>query len=370
MMFLISCGNVNDKNDDVTPTNEPSVDNEIQKDIFQAIKILGSEGHFEARDKKTGIPMAKVTYPYFALNQDDAKKYPQLQEALLNWSEAIKESQFEAFERIKKALNDSQKEPLENIKQATIRRADSKVVSILLYSVSEFSYWGENYDSKTGNKLALSDVVNQKDNLANMILEQLEKFYWEMEFLPSMDLGKLIQEEKEISWTIDYNGITFYFNPYVIAASVTEPQIVTLSFEEYPELIKPEYSKGFSSYSMEVENNTVFYCDVTGDDMVDAINCSVFKGGISISLNNEIHYREDAEFESAKIAMTYADGGECMLFVELYKDHSRCETVFYNLSKNVGKVGTIKKSLYHMKYQTGELWKQYDVFTKPEAYRW
>lgn len=372
MMFLAACNDKTDTKENVEKNAE-----------LQTIQIFSAKGRIEEWDEQTGKNMVNMTYPYLSLYTNGAKQYPKLQETLIELSEKKKKANLENFESMKETAYEIYTESPESLpvpyqiyKDASIRRADSQVVSILFCSMmygggvhGHYFYWGENYDSQTGELLTLSDVVTDKTLLADMVQEQLDKFYSDTAFFDYMDLEKLIQEEKEISWTIDYNGLTVYFSPYVIAASVTIPQIVTLSPEEYPELIKEEYLCGVSSYCMELEKYTPFYSDITGDGIADAIQCNIWdyteSGDVTICINEEVAYSEEFAKYDSKITLVHLENNLYVLCVELEKENHTYETIFYKLDKNIEKIGSVDTSVHQTKFQTGELAKTYCITTNP-----
>ena len=59
-----------------------------------------------------------------------------------------------------------------------------------------------------------------------------------MESLPEMLAD---YELENYSWTLNYQGLTFYFSPYEIASYAAGLLTVTIWFDEAPELFREEY---------------------------------------------------------------------------------------------------------------------------------
>lgn len=350
---------------------------------IQSIRIWGAEGYLEEWDTNIGKKINYMEYPYFCLYPDDAEKYPELQKTLVQLCETDREERFERFKDSAEFLREFYAEDPDSYwashytrTKGTIRRADSKVVSILFHSMDyfgavhgEYKYWGANIDVNTGEKLTLSDVVLDKQKLAFVVKEKLNEFYSDWGISPNIDIEKLFLEEKEISFTIDYNGLTIYFNPYVIAFSGTMTQIVTVSSEEHPGIIKDEYCSGFTSYCMELEDSTTYYHDVTEDGIIDEILYGINENDeskkLNIWINKECLYDEEIVCDDWKTSLVHLDNKQNILCVETSKDKDMHETMFIKLGERVEKIGNIDASIHQVKYQSGELWKTYDIVTDP-----
>ena len=133
----------------------------------------------------------------------------------------------------------------------TFTRADSLVLSYYMdtnewlggahpYSFKETC----NYDVKTGKDLKLSDVVSDYDTFYKEVCAKLEEKKDEYGFYEDYpDTVKNVfygdkEEYGEPLWTLSGDGITVYFNTYVLAPYASGEQAVSLSFTEYPELIR------------------------------------------------------------------------------------------------------------------------------------
>ena len=136
----------------------------------------------------------------------------------------------------------------------SVRRADSKVLSVLEecydYSggVHGYSYFNSvNLDAQTGQQIALEEVIKDTSALAEILDTELHEKYPDIVFWsdPLADTLKEYFVENSamssLTWTLDYEGVTFYFGHYDIASYVDGLQQVTLTCSEYPELFAEKY---------------------------------------------------------------------------------------------------------------------------------
>ncbi len=111
-----------------------------------------------------------------------------------------------------------------------------------------------NFDPATGNWIKLSEVLDNADLLPDGIRTELTKAYPDYEGLleeidsfyfrgdeDDPDQFKQKLKDDTYSWNIDEKGLTIFFSPYEIASYATGYLEVTLSPQDYPDLIKKEY---------------------------------------------------------------------------------------------------------------------------------
>ncbi len=183
---------------------------------------------------------------------------------------------------------------------SNVMRADSNVVSILenVYSYSGGAhpstlYISCTYDSNTGEELKLGDIVNDKSVLPEIIEKELKKKYPEETFLEpdslKDDITTIMDQEGQMSeyaeegdepqrgltFTLGSNGLTFYFSNYEIAPYAAGVQEVTLTFDEYPEIVKDEYKAHSENYiikfddAVKLENGEELKVDVQTENDYD-----------------------------------------------------------------------------------------------------
>ena len=207
--------------------------------------------------------LINMTYPIIALSGEDKDTYPELAEALQELSGNIKKDMRNAYENDMDVAADDYKMcveegypfygPYTSEAEFHVVRADDKAVGIVEegYSYSGGAHGiyysgGWNFDTKTGKKLDIKDVVTDTGKLADIVEEKVFAEYDDLSadrlFLPEGDTlsdyvtDRIADEELCISWVITNVGIEIYFNPYEIASYADGLITARVGFQEYPEI--------------------------------------------------------------------------------------------------------------------------------------
>ncbi len=164
-----------------------------------------------------------------------------------------------------------------------VRRADSVVVSLLSDSYADYGFiedfrgmWGSSYDAQTGEQLLLSDVVLDMEPIPGIVLQELNSHIWAGDFYSETVVEDYFRNTPEdgISWTLDYNGLTFHFGD----GEITEPgngrQTATVSFAEHPELFHEKYMNVPEAYMVRLPLDQSFFTDLDGDGTLEELNCT------------------------------------------------------------------------------------------------
>ena len=136
---------------------------------------------------------------------------------------------------------------------AVVTRGDEDVLSILFiydsYSGGAHpSSWYEskNFDARTGEELNIANVTADAASLPKTLADKLLSEY-DKEIFFEEDVEKLIneayEEDQNYTYTLDNEGICFYFSAYQLAPYASGSQIASFSYSENPELVKDEYVK-------------------------------------------------------------------------------------------------------------------------------
>ncbi|MCR4753915.1 MAG: DUF3298 and DUF4163 domain-containing protein [Lachnospiraceae bacterium] len=262
-----------------------------------------------------------------ALTDESAEQYPELAKSLKELDDDI----FEEFDKTMGSLKEETgKEyelqtdheywvPYEDNERVSVRRADSKVVSLFFpfdaYSGGAHGIYGNacaTFDTVTGEKIMLSDVLKSTDDLNSIIKESIEEQYADdldmfydldeslsfysadadpAEFNPDGPIG--------FTWAFSGEGVEIYFGPYSLASYAMGEQTVLIRYDEHPDLIDEKYmpealNEGFIDHFGK-------YCyryDVDNDGEIDAI-------GIDPIMNSD-----NSEYVNAKI---YVNDQEAMV---------------------------------------------------------
>ena len=142
-----------------------------------------------------------------------------------------------------------------------VRRADGKAVSFLedngeyeggFHGISCLT--GKNFDARTGKKLQLSDVFANRFAMAEALKKKLKADYPDASFMENGGAGLddiIAQRLKEdsLAWTMEPEGVTFWFNPYLLGGTYAEETFVsTFFFDETPGLFKTDANTGLPAW--------------------------------------------------------------------------------------------------------------------------
>ena len=315
--------------------------------------------------------LAILTYPLVQLEENVTEAYPELTKALKENMEARKtklcaehelraaSAEIDYLDRMDYFID------YETSERAFVRRADSNVLSLLIRG---FAYeggthglyycWGENYDAETGEVLSLSDVVLDMDKFAYAVGEELDQFWTEEFMYTVLDMETFFKENRDnIAWTLDYNGVTVYFDPYDIAPYAAGSQVATVSFAEYPELFAEEYMQVPNAYGYQMDLYAPSYYDVDSDGELDEI---YVYGSPSVDGEYQIHnvFVDDAFFIETDEEDIYAysilgaqlihtEDGKNYLYVENQTHNDYCTNTIYDLSSGTPeKAGAIFEGMH------------------------
>lgn len=229
----------------------------------------------------------RVEFPALSLDSEDAKAYPELNRALDSLNAEFARQGNEAFKRILNAarsdaeLNASPLQPYGRSVSLFIPRADDIAVSVL-WMVREYSggsqeslsYGCRSFDSASGEELDIESLVGDLSLLPGLLESALSAKYPKAEFYGLTDsLSQYIPDSSYV-WTLDYQGLSFYFAPYELAPAEDGPMAVSLRFNERPGFFNPNYSKLPSAYALPFVDGSCLGYDMDQDGRADEISIS------------------------------------------------------------------------------------------------
>ncbi|MBQ9120296.1 MAG: DUF3298 domain-containing protein, partial [Lachnospiraceae bacterium] len=172
-----------------------------------------------------------------------------------------------------------------------VRRADEMVLSVGEYvhsyegGVHGLDFFNAyNFDVQTGKPILLTDVIVDMSDLADILAaEMLEKYpdlmYWtetlQEEFVEYITPGDT-EYRLEFTWTLEYDGVTFYFSSYEIGNYAQGTQQVTILYQEYPQIFSDFYfGETEEDYVRKaVGDNGCLSIDLDADGVTDHISIS------------------------------------------------------------------------------------------------
>ena len=216
-----------------------------------------------------------------------------------------------------------------------VRRADSVVVSLLSDSYADYGFiedfrgmWGSNYDVQTGEQLLLSDVVLDMEPIPGIVLKELNNHIWAGDFYSETVVAEYFRNtsENDISWTLDYNGVTFYFGDGELSEPGNGGQTATVSFREYPELFNEKYMNVPEAYMVRLPLDRSYFTDLNDDGTLEELNCTGYfnqtdrfytQFGIYTDVDGYYHYEDLFAYDFQPYYVKTEDGNNYIyLFCE------------------------------------------------------
>ncbi len=215
-----------------------------------------------------------------SLGKNAAKLYPDLASSINSISDFYEVNILEQNDMYAESAEEALSSGEENFEtyifnlNVHVRRADSVAVSILHDSYDYYgidaelrSFWGENFNTETGETIYLPDVVTDIDHLAEAVEAELYNAFSPDVFYSDKAIENYFKDygADGSNWTLEYNGVTIYFDEGDIADSGVGDISVTIEFAEYPELFKEKYTAVPEAYVVGLPMKSSFYTDLDGD---------------------------------------------------------------------------------------------------------
>lgn len=299
-LFLCACGGSTKPTEAVTPT-ESIVYTEVAAKAVSTLSLY--KDTVTLTDNSDGDALCTVTYPQLALGETDAAEYPVLSRALGALNAESAANSRESYTNLLAAADaDMQRrtaalaadpaadstddeantgfEMFYRHDDLTLPRADSRAVSIL-YSMTSFSggvhgnyyFYSTNLDTATGRSLALGEVVTDMSRLRTILENKLRETYPEADFSGLEDaLNGYFADPASFTWTLDYEGLSFFFSPGELASFEDGKLICSLRFSELAGLCDAYYTSPPTDYVVPFTDERVLNLDINADGVSDDIS--------------------------------------------------------------------------------------------------
>ena len=234
--------------------------------------------------------LARISYPEIHIPMEEAR-FSALSSALSQYNSEKKASSLEALKTLTESAKEIHQDGNTDVScsqecEAKIARADGIAFSIVEndsnYLGGAHGYYektGTAYDSRSGQLLAFTDVVQDCDAAAARVVQKLSQEYPELSFPPEKE--KLASSMKQrdagqdqsvlFHWYLTPLGVNLVFPPYTLGCYAEGQQEIQLSFEEDPGLFHSRYSQVPETFVVPFDQDTGIRADVTGDGAVDHI---------------------------------------------------------------------------------------------------
>lgn len=333
---------------------------EVKKHI---LKLDRKELYDYEWSEEYGMALAELECSVIHLEDEDAKRYPELADALSAAADFYEVNMLEGFDMDKelaKELISSGAEgfnTLVSILDTHIRRADDVVLSILYDSYyyngmndGNRSFRGGNYDAETGKELYLPDVVTDIDEFAKVVEAELFSTVGADIFYSDTIIEEYFKEygADGTHWTLEYNGVTVYFGEGEIAGSGFGAINLTIEFAEYPELFNDKYTAVPEAYIVGLPMKSNFYTDLDGDGSSDELTIAdSYEGefGVDRTLSlristSETDYTEKLMANDCEAYYVKTADGKNYLYVLMELEAQTELYTFHITDTGINKVGT------------------------------
>lgn len=279
----------NTEHTEESTTEESETEASKPKTEIQLLNIDKKSLYEYEWSEEYGVSLAEIEYSYVLLGNEDAKRYPELAKTLSETANIQEDNMKNEYDMLIELAKESLSSGAEGFNTLVskfdvhVRRADNIVLSVLTDSYFDNgmnggsrSFWGGNYDTQTGKELFLPDVVTDIDEFAKAVETEL----FSTVGADILYRNDIIKEYFEMygadgtHWTLDYNGVTMYFDEGEIADSGFGAMNVTVTFAEYPELFNEKYTYVPKAYIVGLPMKSTFYTDLDGDESCEELTLS------------------------------------------------------------------------------------------------
>lgn len=224
------------------------------------------------------------------LSDEEATAYPELNQALTLEYDTLKKSTQEDLNNLKESAEEMVEymqgdDNMQLIAEYApyVLRADENVVSYEQFYDDYYggahgyhSYAGFTFDTKTGKKLDLYDVITGEESVKAGIIQELKNKYASEDGLvenntPEEDADTFFEyvdskdQSGAVAWSLGADRLNIYYNPYNIGSWALGIVSVSLPFEKYPDAVKEEYKMGPSDYSVKIGIYADYSADIYND---------------------------------------------------------------------------------------------------------
>ena len=327
----------------------PETNTETETEPLRFLTLIKSYHYNKEYDAETSLLLAQNRYSCVTLHADDIGDFPALAETLEQNAAMEKRSMDDEFDNLigfaKESLSAGGTEYFRQQVSSLdilVRRADSLVVSLLSDSYADYgfiegyrAFHGTNLDAETGCELALNDVICDMDSVIQIIKKELNRYTWQGEYHSETAVEDYFAETPEdgISWTLDYNGVTFYFMPGDLCDAGFGNQTATVSFTEHPEVFVKKYFGEPTAYITALAQNLPYFTNLDAEPDLEEINSMNFVGDEGIGYGSFGLYTDIDSYYYSEDLFAYAyhpyyvktadDGHYLYLFCEQTEEGSR-----------------------------------------------
>ena len=344
----------NEPETEIQPENEVQIqpepgDSPEAAEPLRFLSLIKSYNQMAQWDEDAPLLLAESKYSSVTMHADDAADFPDLAEALEQMHNMRVRSMEDEYDNLLSFAGEAlvgeglmQFRPQISTLDIQVRRADSLAVSLLADSYADHAliegyraFHGTNLDSATGKELMIGDVVKDLAGAAQAVKKELNSHTWNGEFYSETAVEDYFTNTPSdgFSWTLDYNGVTFYFMPGDLCEPGFGSQTATVTFAEHPELFNEKYLIEPAAYIMEMPCGNSVFANLDDDPALEEMNVTGFlhadggfyeSFGLYSDIDGEYYYEELHAYDFHPYYVKTADGGHYLyLFCDQEEEGNR-----------------------------------------------
>ena len=317
------------------------------------IRLFGHYFNNSKYDSKTYNTYLDCRGSTVYCTEETAKAYPKLAAALEKTADKILQDADQFSSEEDKAAHDFSKEGgtgrYMDTAFSVVKRADEKAVSIE-YEGYTFTggahgmYWyaSRNIDPATGEEIKLSDVVKDQGKLNELLLAELDARYPDMAIAERENLFEAYDmnvtatdlTKAAYTFTLDPDGICFYFSTYDLGSYADGVQVVKLLYSAAPDLFVRDYSVS-GGYVSGLVGKSLY--DFGGDGTLDEIRfigieeeLNQYFTGVYVEKNGK-ELKSDLYSYSMDTFVVHTEDNRDYLYVVAHMDNDGSNLLIFDL---------------------------------------
>ena len=228
-----------------------------------------------AKDKLNRNTVGYMCIEYVELDDEAKEVCPKLVKSLEEFNGTRKEAFDESSVRFTEAANKYAEQTFEAAEESEVcmdyelidvMRADNVAMSML---ITYIDFWGEGdlegmfvgatYDSQTGKKLEIQDVVADWDKYKSAIDDELKRKYGDVTIIDT-------DPTDYAGWVLTPEGVIVYFTDDYVSVPEGGEACVQINFDEYPGVLNEKYHVAPDEYAIPFYGDDIFYMDTEGTE--------------------------------------------------------------------------------------------------------
>ena len=179
---------------------------------------------------------------------------------------------------------------------AYITRNDTKVLSFYTFTkhfegwVRELYDWeARNFDVVTGKNLEFKDVFTDLEEAAQIVAAEIRAAYPEQQFYDEIEelISTGMKENEDMIFALSYDCVHIFAKNQYLSAENIKGQHITLTYSDYPKLVKERYRETAKNWMMQLEYDVVYpltptmYCEINWEIEDDEVFWRACVNGIT-----------------------------------------------------------------------------------------